>query len=434
MRPLSGPRPTPEPGFARRCQGRWNLCLPAGVALDVHPVVPRRLPDASYRFGASIRWRRACAVITSSVLAVAFGTGPAAGASSVVAVALGTTPATEAAEAQVVTKTFAGRFIPSQVISAGGSVWLVGSRPGGTGCRIGRINASSMVLASYPLQSCGFNATAGHGAVYLETTVADVKDQTYAVHIEDFSVSRHKSSLFPAVSARMFLGSDIAHTQLAYAHGSLWLYATLDDRSSPVVVQLSPTTGQAEHTYAAVPPLGGGEPLITSTPGSLWFAGGAGSGAEFTKLDLATRTLRSIRVPGSFASVYAMSSFADRIVFLYLAPKTGPSPARLYSFIGSLSIDAGNLAKSVAEQVGSTLVSTSGQLFTVGPGSTCTSAITIWHVNTRTLRTRPVVRVVPPGDACLGDSDDRPVAALDGHIFVLYSGPRASELYRVAAG
>jgi hypothetical protein len=86
----------------------------------------------------------------------------------------------------------------------------------------------------FAVPACGMNVAVGPGALFLDTAVADVKSQTYAIHIERFSMSTHTSTVFPAVSATLLLGSDIAHTQLAYADGSLWLYAA---RNGPEVLR-----------------------------------------------------------------------------------------------------------------------------------------------------------------------------------------------------
>lgn len=54
-----------------------------------------------------------------------------------------------------------------------------------------------MAVFTYRLASCGWNLTVGGGALFLETSVADVKDPAYLVHIERLSLGRHPDRLLP---------------------------------------------------------------------------------------------------------------------------------------------------------------------------------------------------------------------------------------------
>ncbi len=182
-----------------------------------------------------------------------------------------------------------------------------------------------MALTSYPLSACGFNVTAGPGAIFLETTVASVKSETYAIHIERFSTSTHVSTVFGTVSATMVLGSDIAHTQLAYLAGSLWFYAWFNGRAE--VLELSTGTGAVERVFRSVPQIGGTEPIIVGTPGYVWLAGGAGSGADFLRIDVRSGASRTVEFPGRFASVYELASSGGSLSssgFLYLGYRRAP--------------------------------------------------------------------------------------------------------------
>lgn len=333
---------------------------------------------------------------------------------------------------EVAVKTFNAAFVPDQVVAAGGMIWLVGRGPAGNTdsdrCRVGRLNPTTLALVTFALGSCGFNVTAGKGSLFLETAVAHVKSQTYAVHIERFSTFTHTSTVYRAVSATLFLGSDIAHTQLGYEAGSLWLYA---QRTSPEVLRLSASSGAVEHDYASVPQTGGGEPLIAGTSGYVWLAGGAGTGADFVRVDLGDGATSTVRPGGHYASAYDMLGVGRQLYFLYLGGRTGSAAQALGSFIGHLSSDGTVLGRSPEEQAGTTLVEGSGQLFTVGPGLTCTAGLPVWRVDPGTLRTTMVTTLSPPGDPCDWDNGYRPAAAAAGSVFVLYSASSAAVLYRV---
>ena len=268
------------------------------------------------------------------------------------------------------------------------------------------------------------NVTAGPGAIYLEVPVAEVSSETYAVHIERFSTSTHASTLFGTVSATMSLGSGIAHTQLAYADGSLWFYA--NERGVPEVLQLSPSTGAVQRSFTPVPQIGGTEPLIAATPGYVWLAGGAGSGADFLRIDVHNGATRAVRLPGRYASVYDLVGIEGRLFILYLAYPAGTGST---NHVGSFSPSGGQLARSPGEEVGAWLVSVGGALFSGGPSSTCNGpSLPIWRVDEPSLRTSAVAELHPPGDPCI-DQGFRAVATAGNSLFVL-SG---SAVYRVTS-
>jgi len=330
--------------------------------------------------------------------------------------------------ARVTSRSFGAAFSPGQVVASDGHVWLVSSGNGNSaGCRIGLLSPGTMALTTYSLPACGTNVVAGTGAIFLEVPVADVKSQTYAVHIERFSTSTHASTVFGTVSATMSLGSDIAHTQLAYADASLWLHAY--QRGAPQVLQLSPSTGAVERRYSSVPEIGGTEPLITGAQGYVWLAGGAGSGADFLRVDVSNGATRAFQLPGRYASVYDLAWASGRLFYLYLDYPAASSPAgtALTSHVGRWSPSSGQPARSPSEGVGTWLVPLGTALYSAGPSSSCTAAsLTVWRVDEQTLRTSVVAHLRPPGNPCAGEGF-RSVAAEGKSIFVL-SG---SALYRV---
>jgi hypothetical protein len=343
--------------------------------------------------------------------------------------------------AAVTTKYFDRTFQPSQLVTTDGQVWLVTSGSNnGTGCRIGRLDPVTMAITSYALSACGFNVTAGPSAIFLETTVARVKSQTYAIHIERFSTSAHVSTVFGTVSATMFLGSDIAHTQLAYVAGSLWFYGWFNGRAE--VLELSTGTGAVERVFRSVPQIGGTEPIIVGTPGYVWLAGGAGSGTDFLRIDVRSGASRTVEFQGRFASVYELASSGGWLFFLYLgyASRTGPSstsptstPSKsvaLTAGVARFNANGELLKVSHDEQLGTWLVPLSGSMFSVGPGGSCSPPVLVWRVDEQTLRAAVVARVLPPGNPCLNESSFRAVGAAGHSIYFLFTGP-ADRLYRV---
>lgn len=336
--------------------------------------------------------------------------------------------------AVVTTEYFSGTSQPDQLVTTDGQVWLVSSgNSNDTGCRIGRLNPVTMALTSYPLSACGFNVTAVPGAIFLETTVADVKSETYAIHIERFSTSTYVSTVFGTVPATMGLGSDIAHTQLAYVAGSLWFYAWFNGRAE--VLELSTGTGAVKRVFRSVPQIGGTEPIIVGTPGYIWLAGGAGSAADFLRIDVRSGARRTVESPGKFASVYELASSGGSLFFLYLGypsstSPTSTSPARvaLTAHVGHFNANGELLKVSPNEQLGTWLVPLSGSMFSVGPGSSCTPPVLVWGVDEQTLRTGVVTRLWPPGlDRRHCDPADQADEHDQAHVPALAPGERRLE-------
>ncbi|HUB69078.1 MAG TPA: hypothetical protein VL984_01515 [Acidimicrobiales bacterium] len=310
----------------------------------------------------------------------------------------------------------------------------------GKGCRVGKVSPEELEVATFPLSSCGFNVAANGSSLFLEVATPDIKADLYIVRIEEFSMTSGESQMLPAVSARLFLGSDIAHTQLAFADGALWLYL---EGQPARVLELSPSTGGVVRVFRPVSPVGGAEPLITASHGYVWLAGGAGSGADFERIDAADGTSQTYDLGGGYSSVYDIFAVGGRVYFLYLAPvtraegskerQTTAQPVQLGSFVGELSSQGRLVKASREEEVGGMLADVRGQLVSAGPGSACTGPEMVWRINAKTLATTVFTTLGVPGDSCLNEAGPREVATAGSALFVLYAGGSgATSLYRAA--
>ncbi len=329
----------------------------------------------------------------------------------------------------ITTKSFGGAFVPDEVVTADGAGWLLDTRltGGGTpvaGCRVARLDLATLSVLSYPLPVCGTVATAGDGALYMQTAAVS-KGQTYAIRIERFSTTTHRAQLLPAVSATIPVGSGIAHTQLAYVDGSLWLYYLTGAES--VVVQLSPATGAVLRTYHSVPSIGGTHPIIVGVRADVWFAGGAGSGASFLRVNSRTGAARAFHLDRDYGSVYAMDAIPGQLYFAYLVPG---QPATHLARLSSDGILVGN---SGPEPVGSWLVAAGGEIFGVGPSSGCSvDNLALRRVDMTTLRSTPLTSVRLPAPACAGETGPDLTASSGDSILVLYTTEPTATVYRFA--
>ncbi len=341
--------------------------------------------------------------------------------------------------ARVTTRSFSEPFVPNEVLAANGSIWLAAQGPNdqGTGCRIGRLNPTTMAVATYPLVACGFNASAGEGNIFLETTTADTATQTYAIHVERFSISTDVATVLPVVSASVFLGSAIAHTQLQFADGSLWLYAAIESDSGRVqtrILQLSPETGAVEHTYPSVPEIGGIEPFVVAgSHGYVWFSGGPGSAPNLLHIDARTGAARSVQFPIANTSIFDVASKGDELYVMYLTAAQG-SRAGASIHVARLNASGRMAARSPHEPLGTWLVADGGGLFSVGPSATCSAPVHVWRVDPATLRTNQIASLGLTGTATPCDNNvlSDGVAGADRSLFYLFEGDGEAFLYRVS--
>jgi hypothetical protein len=361
--------------------------------------------------------------------------------------------------------TFAGSFHPDQEVGAAGALWLISQNGPGSassGCQVARLDPVSLSMVTYPLSACGMNVAAGGGELYLETAQSQ-PDNSYRIHIETFSVSARSSTVLSPVAMTVF-GSEIAHTQLAYADGWLWLYGYTNGAE---VVQVSPSSGAVVNTFTTgVPEIGGTEPLISAGAGGVWLAGGPGGSSTLARLWVPPTGLEWVLTPlaasisslpdtttvewlgtvagrlwvgeaGPAVSPAHPNTLAERIVVLD-SPGSGQSGEGRGSLgvkespnvevLGSVSV----VKRSAVENFGLAPESVGGEVFSVGPGQTC-GIQPIWRVDPSSLRTSVVTTLHPPVDPCWGEESFRSVTSTGGAVFVLDSsdGPAPGVLYRI---
>ncbi|HEY7948668.1 MAG TPA: hypothetical protein VID75_13400, partial [Acidimicrobiales bacterium] len=325
-------------------------------------------------------------------------------------------PAAHGTSVTVRSVRFGGTFRPSEEVGAGGALWLIGQKgpvSDSSGCQIGRLDPASLSMTMYPLSACGMNVAAGDGRLYLETARSQ-PDNSYLIQIETFSLSDHSSTVFAPVVMTVF-GSEIAHTQLAYVDGNLWLYGYTNKAE---VVRISPATGGVDDTFTiGVPEIGGTEPLISAGPDGVWLAGGAGGSAalarfsdfptalEWTLAPLPATTLTS--APDS-TTVEWLATVAGRLWVGEASSSSSPSPrsplveritvlesadtfSRRVVVTGPVRV----VKRSPAEEYGLAPVTVGNEVLSVGPGQTCRSQ-PIWKVDPSTLRTSVVTTLHPP--------------------------------------
>ena len=338
--------------------------------------------------------------------------------------------------------TFRGGFQPYQEVGAAGALWLINQTDTTDGsCRVTRFDPVTLVTTqTYALAACGNNVVAGDGQLYLETEVTQ-PDDSNPIRIETFSLSDHRSKVLTPVAMTVF-GSAIAHTQLAFADGWLWLYGPTAQGAE--VVKIAPATGAVVATLRGVPEIGGTEPLIVAGPGGVWFSGGPGGSPTLALASpmvdaagaSAKTTLRLVPAEGpEAATVEWMADVEGRLWMGELGGVAIPahfSHGALAESIVVLGRSGAVVTASPVEDYGQAPVVASGEVLSVGPGGSCDSQ-PIWRVNGTSLVTTVVGRLRPPFEPCLGQGSYRNVAVAGGAVFVLDStgGSQPAVLYRI---
>ncbi|HVC69894.1 MAG TPA: hypothetical protein VNC61_06470 [Acidimicrobiales bacterium] len=327
---------------------------------------------------------------------------------------------------------FGGTFHPAEIVGAHGVLWMTarhGNDPSTAPCAIERIDPARLSPVAYPLSACGMNIVAGNGALYLETEASQPGSNSVDIGIESFSTTTERST-FLSRHLMTVVGSEIAHTQLAYADGWLWLYG---DTDHDVVLQISPTSGAVVRTLTGVPAIGGTEPLVAAGPGGIWLAGGPGGPPAPAVVASDPSTGNTIQaLPGTTSATVEWLAPVNARMWKGEANVPQGQHRSLTERIVVVNGSGAFVKRSPVEGFGSAPVAVAGQLWTAGPGGSGCARQPIWRVDPTTLRTTVIATLRPTSDPCLTPSF-RSVAGTGGALFVLdgAGGSAPAVLYRV---
>jgi len=340
------------------------------------------------------------------------------GVTLLVAVLAGCAGTTAKRSNDVTSIDFRGPFIPEQVVSTGGKVWVVGSfeATSGPNCAIEEVDPATLRTKLYPIPLCALDVTTGNHDIYIAGAISVPDSNDRSIHIEVFdTVTRQQTVLSPTVIT--LSGSSIAHTALAYGNGSVWFYSI--NTLSPKVVKISPSTGAVLATITDVPVTGGHFPALAKTAAGLWMtAGPGGSSPALTLLPpgLSTPTPVSVEPPPSavlWLSTVDNVVWADDATYLNRG-MTVLTRLAAFDTSGKQVVDSG------PEDVGDMpLVASGRDLWTVGVGARCAGPQRVWRVDPSSGKTTAVLTLRTPNAACLDESFPLQLAATGGWVFVL---------------
>ncbi|HEY6472750.1 MAG TPA: hypothetical protein VIY26_07650, partial [Acidimicrobiales bacterium] len=187
---------------------------------------------------------------------------------------------------------FPDSFRPQQVAAAGGRLWVLGagSTSASKACALWEVTPSTLATRAFALPDCPTDVAAGNGEVYLLVNAVEGETNTRAYHVEVFDPSTGLAQVLAPVVLQN-VGSAVAHTDLTFGDGSLWLYGYAT--GTPEVVRIAPGSGTVESTIVNAPPIGGLYPAVAADAVGAWLGGGPGGSAQLDWVPAGATTARA---------------------------------------------------------------------------------------------------------------------------------------------
>jgi hypothetical protein len=384
------------------------------------------IPMRVSRSGCQPEGQRLSRTLSAALVLLAAGLGSVA--LSTVEVGGSTPHSAASSKTSIRSLTFPGPFVPEQVVSVDGSVWLLGSSGQNTSqsCSIEEINPTTLKGHIYPISVCGYYVAVGNGLIYIAGDVSAINNDEF--HLEIFNpVTKHATVMNPVMITTQ--GSGRAHMDMTYGAGSIWMSYWGSE-----LIQVSPSTGAVLHAITNAPPSEGGHGTIVANGAGLWIAEGVTSTAVIYRLAANSQTLSTVYTGPAHSSVLWLSSIGPT-VWADVATGSQDHPViatRLLAF----DLSGKQILEGPNEQFGDVpLVGSEEGLWSIGSGGLCSAPQRLWKVDTATGGSTDITALRTPIEACLTESPTTSqIAAIDRSAFVLEATGTttpAAVLYRV---
>ncbi len=148
------------------------------------------------------------------------------------------------------------------------------------------------------------------------------------------------------------VGSAVAHTDLTFGDGSLWLYGYAT--GTPEVVRISPVSGAVEGTIVNAPPIGGLYPAVAADAAGAWLGGGPGGTAQLDWVPANTTTARatSYAAPTANSAILWLAAHGGRVWAGVATYTQGARTTSVTTRLVALSDDGNVAVRSGSEPVG----------------------------------------------------------------------------------
>jgi len=330
-------------------------------------------------------------------------------------------------KASIRSLTFPGPFVPEQVVSIDGAVWVLGSRgQNAQSCSIEEIDPITLQQHIYPISVCGYYMAVGNGLIYIAGDVTAINNDEF--HLEIFRpATKHTTVMNPVMITTQ--GSGRAHMDMTYGAGSIWMSYWGSE-----LVQVSPSTGAVLHTITNAPPSEGGHGTIVANAAGLWIAEGASSTATIYRLAPNSQRLSTIYTGPAHSSVLWLSSIGST-VWADVASGSDGHPVistRLIVF----DLSGKPILEGPNEPFGDVpLVGSKDGLWSIGSGALCSAPQRLWRVDPTTGRSTDITALRTPIEPCLSENPTTSqITVANRSVFVLEATGTtrpAAVLYRV---
>jgi hypothetical protein len=322
---------------------------------------------------------------------------------------------------------FARSFLPQQVVTAAGRLWVVGSDgPGQQSCAIEEIAPRTLRAHTYPIPACTPYVAVGNGQIYL---AGDVPDGVFgdAFHLEIFDPTTHTATLMAPVITTT-VGSEQAHMAMAFGDGWLWVAPWGNQ-----VLQVSPSTGSVVQTITGAPDSNSGHGTVVANSGGVWLAEGPSSPGDLYRIAPGSSAASKVYVGPPSSSLLWLSTIGD-VTWTEVGRYKGD--ALVTTSLAAFNSSGQKILQTGPERLGDVAVVGSGdRLWSVGTGYSCNDPQRLWAIGASTGKATAITTLRTPIEACLTESPNvSQLAVVDGSVFVLEATGTeapASILYRV---
>jgi hypothetical protein len=322
----------------------------------------------------------------------------------------------------VQTLTLARSFSPTQIVSAAGSAWLVGTMSSGStavSCAVESVEPVTLQTELYPVPACGPDAAAGGRDIYLTNVVYVPGTNNEQIRIERFDTTTKQASVLAPVDLTLS-GSAIAHTAFAYGDGSLWLWGYAAGTGKGVVVQISPATGAVRRVLSGAPAIGGAQPSMVVAGGGLWLAGGPGGSAVIDRVAGAARAPSVVYRAPSISAVQWVAATRSR-VWAEVTSYRDKGTVNSFHLVSVGLASHRVIGKATAENLAvGQPVGAGNVLWAVGVGGPrCADPLRLWRVDAATGAAQPVLTLLSSGQPCTAETS---LAVSGRTVFAVVSG------------
>ena len=333
---------------------------------------------------------------------------------------------------------FTGSFVPQQMVSVDGSVWVLGSVGSNSfeHCELDDLGPTGSSQRLVAIPTCAVDMTVGNGIIYLLVQQGWVAESNIRqMHVASFDPQKGMATVMtPTVMG--IVGSGIAHTAFSYGEGSLWLYGYNQAVGGPSVVRISRLTGQPLATVTSVPAIGGLFPSVVANPDGAWFAGGPGGSPDLVELPTGSSVTRTAYAAPPRSAVVWLAAVHGAVWAEIADYGNGPKPSfrtRLDSF--DETAHRGSFGPAEAADFLPLVATSNGRLWTLSFPRQCAAGVAeLGEVDPASGAVSGVARLPVSSSVCEnGAENESSIVTVGRNVFLLIPAGQQGEslLYRV---